>query len=55
MTGLAATPTGRGYIVFTTKGRAVPFGDAPSAGDMTATALNGPVLGGIVTPSGKGY
>ena len=27
----------------------------PAPGDMTATALNGPVLGGIVTPSGKGY
>src|SRR5205807_9626566 len=31
------------------------FGDAVSYGDMSMTALNGPVLDSIPTPTGKGY
>ncbi len=34
VTSLSATPTGRGYWIFTTRGRVVPFGDAASYGDM---------------------
>jgi len=52
---LSATPSGKGYWVFTNRGRAIAFGDAPFLGDMSATALNGPVLGSVATPSGSGY
>ena len=52
---LSATPSGAGYWVFTNRGRAVAFGDATALGDMTGTALNGPVLDSVATPSGRGY
>jgi hypothetical protein len=52
---LSATPTGDGYWVFTSRGRAVPFGDAGFFGDVSALALNRPVIGSVATPSGKGY
>ena len=52
---LSATPSGAGYWVFTTRGRAVPFGDAGFFGDMSALRLNGPVLGSVATPTGQGY
>ena len=55
VTSLSPTPTGAGYWIFTNRGRAVPFGDATFYGDMSATRLNGPVLGSIPTPSGHGY
>jgi hypothetical protein len=54
-TSLSATPTGAGYLVFTTKGRALTFGDARFQGDMSAVPLNGPVLDSVITPSGLGY
>src|SRR5207248_2483152 len=40
---------------FTNRGRAIAFGDAPFLGDMSQTKLNGPVLGSVATPNGKGY
>jgi hypothetical protein len=52
---LSATPTGEGYWVFTTRGRAVPFGDAGFFGDVSALHLNRPVIGSVATPSGQGY
>ena len=55
VTSLSSTPTGKGYWMFTDKGRVLPYGDAVSYGDMSATKLNGPVLGSIPTPSGRGY
>ncbi|MFN8037300.1 MAG: PQQ-binding-like beta-propeller repeat protein [Acidimicrobiia bacterium] len=55
VSSLSATPSGHGYWIFTTRGRVLRFGDAGSYGDMSATHLNGPVLGSIATPSGKGY
>jgi hypothetical protein len=55
ITSLSATPTGNGYWVFTNHGRVFAFGDAPFLGDMSATKLNGPVLGSVATPSGQGY
>ncbi len=53
--GLAYTPTGQGGWVFTSFGRVFPFGGAPFLGDMSAVALNGPVLDAVATPSGLGY
>jgi Glycosyl hydrolase family 26 len=55
VTSLSATPSGQGYWVFTAKGRVVRFGDATFFGDMSKTALNGPVLGSVPTPTGQGY
>jgi hypothetical protein len=55
VTSLSATPTGNGYWVFTTKGRAVRFGDAGEFGDMSTTNLNGAVLDSVPTPTGGGY
>jgi hypothetical protein len=54
-TSLSGTPSGRGYWIFTTRGRVLPFGDAHPYGDMSAVALNGPVLDSVATPSGAGY
>ncbi|HEV7862845.1 MAG TPA: hypothetical protein VGR20_09100 [Acidimicrobiia bacterium] len=55
VTSLSSTRSGAGYWIFTTRGRVLPFGDARSYGDMSAVALNGPVLDSIPTPSGLGY
>src|SRR5581483_9323422 len=55
VTSLSSTPTGKGYWMFTDKGRVLPYGDAVSFGDMSGTKLNAPVLDSIVTPTGKGY
>jgi Fibronectin type III domain len=55
VSSLSATPSGAGYWIFTTRGRVIPFGDAGFFGDMSAVALNGPVLGSIPTPTGRGY
>jgi hypothetical protein len=55
VTSLSATPSGHGYWIFTSKGRVLAKGDATSYGDMSAVALNGPVLDSIPTPSGEGY
>ncbi len=51
---LSATPTGDGYWVFTSRGRVVRLRDAGFFGDVSAVALNRPVIGSIATPSGKG-
>ena len=55
MTSLSSTPSGKGYWIFTTKGRAVRFGDAVFFGDMSRATLNGPVLDSVPTPTGLGY
>jgi hypothetical protein len=54
-TSLSATADGSGLWVFTDRGRVVTFGSARHVGDLAGTALNGPVLGSVVTPSGDGY
>ena len=46
---------GDGYWIFTTRGRAEPFGVAKSYGDMRDTKLNGPVRDATPTPTGRGY
>jgi hypothetical protein len=55
VTSLSATPTGRGYWIFTSRGRVMNFGDAVFYGDMSNTKLNAPVLDSIPTTSGRGY
>jgi parallel beta-helix repeat protein len=52
---IAGRPDGSGYWVFTNRGRAIPFGSATHHGDMTGTALNGPIVASAPTPSGNGY
>jgi hypothetical protein len=55
VTSLSATPTDQGYWLFTSRGRALPFGDAAFHGDLRASILNGEIVGSIATPTGKGY
>lgn len=54
-TTMAATHTGKGYWLFTNKGRVFRFGDANFYGDMSNTALNGPVLDAVATTTDHGY
>jgi hypothetical protein len=54
-TSLSATPTGRGLWLFTEQGVVVTCGDAAFFGDMSAVALNGPIIDSVITPSGRGY
>ena len=54
-TGIASTPTGRGYWVALANGQIRSYGDAPFKGDMTGKTLNKPVVGIASTPSGQGY
>jgi hypothetical protein len=55
VTSLSATRSGNGYWIFTTWGRVMTFGDATFHGDMSAVALNRPVVDSIPTSSGNGY
>jgi hypothetical protein len=43
------------YWVFTSRGRVLPFGHAKFYGDLSHTALSGPVIASVSTASGKGY
>ena len=52
---MSTLPGNNGYWLFTDLGHVLPFGAAPFLGDLSATRLNGPVLGSISTPSGAGY
>ena len=52
---LSALPDGTGYWVFTSRGKAIPFGNALFYGDMASTPLNGAILGSVATSTGKGY
>src|SRR5207249_8108913 len=53
VTSLSPTPTGKGYWIFTSRGRVFPFGDAQVFGDMAKVALNGPVKSSIATPRAR--
>jgi hypothetical protein len=53
--GLAATPSGAGYILAATDGGVFTFGDAAFRGSMGGRALAAPVVGTAMTPSGGGY
>ncbi len=56
---MAATPGGRGYTVFTDRGRALVFGDARHHGDLVdlglAEVLNGPIVDSTALEDGSGY
>jgi len=52
---ISATPSGKGYWVFTSQGRVRTYGDAQSFGDMSGTKLNAAVIDSVATPSGLGY
>ena len=51
---ISGTPSGLGYWLFTTQGRAFAYGDAKFFGDMGAVHLNGPVIASVATPTGRG-
>src|SRR5207302_493295 len=55
ITSLSPTPSGKGYWLFTTKGRVLTFGDAKSFGDLAGKNLNGAVQSSVATASGNGY
>ncbi|MET1002291.1 MAG: hypothetical protein ABWZ15_10820 [Acidimicrobiia bacterium] len=55
VTSLSPTRTGRGYWIFTSRGRVFPFGDARSFGDLAGVNLQGPVLDSVATPTDNGY
>ncbi len=55
VTSISATPTDKGYWLFTSAGRVLPFGDAKFLGDLRGRTLNGSVVGSVATPTGKGY
>ena len=43
-TAIFSTSDGAGYWVSDALGKVFPFGDAPAAGDMSGTHLNGPII-----------
>src|ERR1700730_7307873 len=53
--GMAATPSGAGYMLVATDGGVFAFGDAAFRGSMGGRALAAPIVGMTVTPSGGGY
>ncbi|HET7489801.1 MAG TPA: PQQ-dependent sugar dehydrogenase [Acidimicrobiales bacterium] len=55
VTGMAATPSGRGYWMVAADGGVFAFGDAPFLGSAGSLRLTAPVVGMAATPSGRGY
>jgi hypothetical protein len=55
VTGMAATPDGKGYWLVGADGGVFAFGDAMYYGSVATTALNGPIVAITPTPDGKGY
>ena len=53
--GMAATPSGAGYIMAATDGGVFAFGDAAFRGSMGGRPLAAPIVGTAITPSGSGY
>jgi len=52
---VSSTLGGDGYWIITNRGRVGAFGHAAHHGDLSAVALNAPIIGSSATPSGKGY
>lgn len=52
---IAATSTGRGYMLSATSGAVASFGDARFAGSTANLVLNQPVMGLAFTPDDRGY
>jgi hypothetical protein len=57
VTGIAATPDGKGYWVVQSDGTVSHFGDAVFYGDILTTGAvpTVPIVGVTATPTGKGY
>ena len=55
VTGMASTPTGRGYWLVADDGGVFTFGDAHFYGSTGAIHLNAPIVDMAATPSGRGY
>ena len=55
ITGMAATPDGKGYWLVGADGGVFAFGDAPFVGSLGARKLEGPIVAMAPTPDGKGY
>ena len=55
ITGMAATPDGKGYWLVAADGGVFAYGDAVFAGSLGALRLTGPVVAMAPTPDGKGY
>ncbi len=54
-TSISPTPSGAGYWVFTSLGRAITCGDAGFFGDLSDLALDGEIIDSASTPTGMGY
>jgi hypothetical protein len=54
-TGLASSPTGKGFFVTSSNGGVEGCGDAVPFGGLTTKTLNAAVVGIEATPDGKGY
>jgi hypothetical protein len=55
ITGMASTPTGRGYWLAADDGGVFAFGDAHFWGSTGGIHLNRPIVDIAATPSGRGY
>jgi hypothetical protein len=53
--GIAATPSGRGFFLVSVNGGVLVCGDATSLGGVTNLQLAAPIAGISSTPDGKGY
>jgi hypothetical protein len=54
-TGLASSPSGKGFLVTSSNGGVMGCGDAVPFGGPVTENLNAPVVGIAATPDGKGY
>ena len=55
ITGMAATPDGKGYWLVGADGGVFAYGDAVFYGSLGAVKLYGPIVGMAATPDGNGY
>ncbi len=55
VTGMAATPDGKGYWLVAADGGVFAFGDAPFEGSLGSVKPYGPIVAIAATPDGKGY
>ena len=55
MTGIAAAPDARGYLLVTAGGEVLAFGSAPAATTTASDDAGSPVVGITATTDGSGY
>ena len=53
--GIASLREGAGFVITSTAGEALGYGDASAPGSMEGVALRAPVVAIAMTPTGKGY